>query len=101
MGKREDLHELLKDLLESSNVYYDPPASINMEYDAIKYSLNNNNTKYANDDKYLTMKRYELIVITRLPDRPIVDKVSKLRYCSFDRHYISDNLHHYAFTLYY
>lgn len=101
MGNREDLHKLLKELSDSNNVYYDPPASINMEYDAIKYSLNNNNTKYANDDKYLTMKRYELIVITRLPDRPIVDKVSKLQYCSFDRHYISDNLHHYVFTLYY
>ena len=101
MGNREDLHELLKELLGSTNVYYDPPASITMKYDAIKYSLNDITTKNANDRKYFGMNRYEVIVITKLPDRPIVKSILDLQYCSFDRHYTSDNLHHYVFTLYY
>lgn len=101
MADRLDLQSILEELLDSRNVYYQPPESIKMQYDAIRYSKTNINTTYASDRKYSMMNRYELIVIARRPDHPVIEKLLALPYCSYDRHYISDNLHHDVLTLYF
>ena len=101
MADRLELHSVLQELLGSSNVYYQPPESIKMQYDAIRYSKKNIVSKYANDRKYLMMDCYEIIVISRLPDNPVIKKLLSLPYCSYDRHYIADNLHHDVLTIYY
>lgn len=100
MADRLELHSVLQELLGSSNVYYQPPESIKMQYDAIRYSKKTIDSKYANDRKYLMMDCYELIVISRLPDNPVIKKLLSLPYCSYDRHYIADNLHHDVLTIY-
>lgn len=101
MGERIDLHSLLEELLESRNVYYQPPESIKMQYDAIRYSKKNIDSTYANDHKYSMRDCYELIVITKLPDHPVIKKLLELPYCSYDRHYVADNLNHDVLTIYY
>ena len=101
MADRIELHSLLQELLGSSNVYYQPPESIKMQYDAIRYSKKTIESKYANDRKYLMRDCYELMVISRLPDNPVIKKLLELPYCSYDRHYIADNLHHDVLTIYY
>jgi hypothetical protein len=40
-------------------------------------------------------------VIDKNPDSVHVEDVSNLPYCSFDRHYTVDNLHHDVFTIYF
>lgn len=101
MADRLELHSLLQELLGSSNVYYQPPESIKMQYDAIRYSKKTVESKYANDKKYLMRDCYELIVISRLPDNPVIKELLELPYCIYDRHYIADNLHHDVLTIYY
>ena len=101
MASRESLHEMLKNMLGSSNVYYQPPESEKMEYPAIRYSKSNIESRYANDAKYSLMDRYELIVISKRPDHPVIKKLLTLPYCSYDRNYVSDNLNHDTLTLYY
>ena len=101
MADRLELHSVLQELLGSSNVYYQPPESIKMQYDAIRYSKKTINSKYANDKKYSMIDCYEIIVISRLPDNPVIKKLLSLPYCSYDRHYIADNLHHDVLTIYY
>lgn len=91
----------LEELLELKNVYYQPPESIKMEYPAIRYSKTDIDKKSANDSAYILNNRYEIIVIDRRPDNPIVYELLKLPMCSYERHYISDNLHHDVLTLYY
>ena len=91
----------LEELLESENVYYQPPESKKMEYDAIRYFKRNIRSKFADDKRYSNMDCYELIVIARRPDHPVIKKLLELPYCSYDRHYVSDNLHHDVLTLYY
>lgn len=91
----------LEELLESKNVYYQPPESVKMEYPAIKYSVDDIDKKSANDAAYIITKRYELTVISKRPDDPVIDKLLQLPMCSFERHYVSNNLNHYVFTLYY
>ena len=100
MPNRLDLQSLLEDMLGSKNVYYQPPESIKMQYDAIRYSKKTIRSTYANDGKYSMRDCYELIVISRLPDNPIIKKLLSLPYCSYDRHYVADNLHHDVLTIY-
>lgn len=100
MADRLELHSVLQELLGSSNVYYQPPESIKMQYDAIRYSKKTIDSKYANDRKYSLIDCYEIIVISRLPDNPAIKKLLSLPYCSYDRHYIADNLHHDVLTIY-
>ena len=101
MGSRIDLQTLLETLLGSENVYYDPPTSLSMKYPAIRYSKSDIDTVYANNSTYKSMKRYEIIVIDKKADNPVIEKLLNLPYCSFDRHYKSDNLNHDVLILYY
>lgn len=101
MAERLDLHSLLEELLESSNVYYDPPESIKMQYPAIRYSKKKIDAVHANDSKYLMRDCYTLTVISKSPDNPVIKKLLALPYCSYDRPYVADNLHHDVLTIYY
>ena len=100
MASRLKLQSELEELLGSRNVYYQPPGTVMMNYPAIVYSKNRISSKFANDAKYSKMNCYELIVIDRKPDNPVIDKLLDLPYSSYDRHYESDNLHHDVITLY-
>ena len=101
MDSRLKLQELLEKLLESKNVYYKSPESKKMEYPAIKYSLDKIDKKSADDTAYLLNKRYEIIVISKKPDHPVINKLLQLPMCSYERQYVSDNLYHDVLTLYY
>lgn len=97
---REDLQTLLEELLESSNVYYKTPMSLAMRYPAIKYKKSRFDVKHASDIKYASMTCYELIVIAKQVDHPVIEKLMELPYCSYDRQYVADNLNHDVLTLY-
>ena len=101
MGNRLDLQHLLENLLGSDRVYYDPPETVKIKYPAIIYSKNGVQSKRADDSRYQTLTRYDLIVVDRRPDNPVIEKLLDLSYCSYDRHYVSDNLHHDSLTIYY
>ena len=101
MADRLDLQSVLEELLESRNVYYQPPESIKMQYDAIKYSKKNIMSRHAGDGKYSMVDCYELTVISRRPDHPVIKKLLAQPYCSYDRHYVADNLHHDTLTIYF
>lgn len=101
MGTRVDLQNLLTSLLGSKNVYYDPPESKKLSYPAIVYSKSDIWVDKADDVNYRKKTRYDAIVIDRLPDNPVINSLLELPYCSYDRHYVSDNLHHDSLTIYY
>lgn len=101
MADRLELQSLLEKLLESENVYYRAPESKKMSYPAIKYSKQTIRSTYANNGKYSMKDCYQLIVISRTPDHPVIKKLLALPYCSYDRHYIADNLNHDVLTIYY
>lgn len=101
MGTRLDLQDKLVELLGSKHVYYQPPESVKIEYPAIVYSKNNLRITRADDSVYSKRTQYEIIVIDKRPDNPVVDKLLNTPYCSYDRHYNSDNLNHDVLTLYF
>ena len=100
MSSRLDLHAILCEILGSRNVYFQPPSSVRMQYPAIVYSRKDIEKRSANDGVYRKLPSYEVILVDKNPDSPFVEKILDLPYCSFDRHYESDNLNHDVFTIY-
>lgn len=101
MASRLELQTMLEDILGSRNVYFQPPASIKMQYPAIVYSRSNIDNTNADDAMYTQNRSYEVTVIDANPDSSIVDRLSRVPKCRFDRHFSSDNLNHDVFTLYF
>ena len=101
MASRNDLQKELESLLGVRHVYYQTPESVKMEYPAIRYSRSDIDTRFANDKPYTHKNRYEIIVIDKKPDNPVIDEILKLPMCTYDRHYTADDLHHDVMTLYY
>lgn len=101
MASRLELQTELEELLESKNVYYQPPEDLKLNYPAMVYSKSKIDITHANDKTYQLHTRYELTVIDRRPDHPVIKKLLELPYCSYDRSYKSDNLNHDVLTLYY
>lgn len=98
---RSQLQTLLEDLLESDNVYFQPPATVKMAYPCIVYQRDGSESRFADNDPYKIVKRYQVTVIDRDPDSEIVDKVSKLRLCVHSSFFTVDNLNHDIFILYF
>lgn len=101
MATRLDLQRELEEKLGSKNVYYRPPASKKMEYDAIRYSDDSGSDRFADDIRYSHMNCYEVIVIAKLPGHPVIQKLLSMPYCSWVRGYVADGMNHDVFRLFY
>lgn len=101
MGSRNHLQIMLENILGSRNVYYQPPPSIEMQYDCIVYKRTNIQPTYADNIPYSKRNRYSVTVITKSPDSEIVDKMAALPMCRFERAFTATNLYHNVFNLYY
>ena len=100
MGQRLELHKKLR--MMADNVYYQPPSDDRMKYPCFLYRLSTVNSDYANNKGYINHKAYTITYICYLPEDDIIEKMfSKFEYCSFDREYSSDDLHHYVFRVFY
>lgn len=99
MASRQELQSKLEELLGVRNVYYQPPSQ--MSYPCIRMSKQRPDVKVANNAIYSSLNCYELIVIDRLPDHPVIKSILALPYSSWERHYVTDNLNHDVITLYY
>lgn len=101
MGQRSDLQALLIATLGSSNVYFQPPPTVQMKYPCIIYKRSDVKTKFADNNPYSREKSYQVTVIDSDPDSLIPDKVGMLPKCAFDRFFTADGLNHDVFNLYF
>lgn len=101
MAPRLQLQELLEFTLGSTNVYFQPPANVQMVYPCIVYNRDRVDTVFADNDQYRFNKRYQVTVIDRNPDSDIPDRVAKLPLCSHSRFFTADNLNHDVFNIYF
>lgn len=99
--KRVELDGILRNILGSDHTYFQPPESIRMKYPAIVYSLDDVNNKSADNITYKQERAYRLTVIDRDPDSEISVLVSRLPRCRYERHYVTDNLNHFVYIIYY
>lgn len=116
MERRSDLLiQELKDLLGTDEVYFqtspDAGTDDNGEvylFTGIEYPcfIMERTTAYqpkANDKNYLFRPGYQVTYINRdEPDPEMLETVmNHFGNCHYDRHFVSDNLHHDVFTIYY
>lgn len=95
--RRLELDQIFRSI--APNVYYQPPVSMKMKYPAIRYERTNINSNHADNQKYKSVLTFQVTTISKEIDDPMVEKIFALPYCSFDRHYIADNLHHDVFSI--
>ena len=101
MGQRLQLQSLFEELLGSENVYFQPPANVQMKYPAIVYERDYLLTQHADNKPYINTKRYQVTVIDRNPDTVIPDGIAELPMCTQERVFKAENLNHYVFTLFF
>lgn len=98
--KRLKLQVLLEELLESRNVYFQPPSNFRMNYPCIVYEFSRIQNQHADNRAYLKGLGFSMKYITRNPDDEVVLKLDELPYVYFDTHFVSENLHHYQYTIF-
>ena len=115
MERRSDLLiQELKDLLGTDEVYFQPSynagndGSIPYILTGIEYPcfIMERTTAYqpkANNKNYLFRPGYQVTYINRdEPDPEMIEAVMQhFQLCTYQRHFVSDNLHHDVFMIYY
>lgn len=99
MAPRPDLHALLETICE--NVYFQPPASVQMKYPAIVYERDRANAKFADNNPYTVTKQYSMTMISETPDESIFEALAALPMCAHERFFVVDNLNHDVFNIYF
>ena len=101
MGTRLELQAKLEAVLGSDAVYFQPPPSIRMVYPCIVYELARISTSFADNNSYGLERQYQLTIITNNPDSDLPMQVAGLSRCRHDRHFVTENLNHDIFSMYY
>jgi hypothetical protein len=101
MAPRLQLQTLLEDLLGTRNVYFQEPPSTGMQYPCIIYKLDYRDIDYAGNRPYSHKKRYLVTSIDRIPDSETPDKIAELPTAKFSSRFISDQLNHENYNLYF
>lgn len=106
MDSRLELDENLANVLDLTepdgdrHTYFNPPSSVRIRIPAIRYSLRKLDSTFANNGRYNNRPSYEVTLIDDDPDSKYVEKIMQIPYCSFERHYVADNLNHFVFVIY-
>ena len=96
--RRQTLQAKLQELCP--HVYFQPPASISMSYPCFVFSYQDDTKFHADDKPYFVFDRYSITYITKEAyPTDVLDALDAIRYCDFDRHYTSDNLHHFSYRI--
>lgn len=98
---RLELQDLLKEILGSDQVYFQPPPTVKMLYPCIVYKRDYELPRFADDQPYKRDKRYMVTVIDRDPDSEVPNKLAELPLCVYDRFYTADDLNHDVFKLFF
>lgn len=99
MVRRHELQDILEGVCD--NVYFQPPANVQMTYPAVVYERARANTIFADNTPYTSTKQYSLKLISKNPDDSIFEALAALPKCAHERFYVVDNLNHDVFNIYF
>lgn len=84
------------------NVYFQPPESVKLSYPCIVYKRTTGDTRFADNAKFSYIPGYDVVVIDTDPDRKLaMDVYMHFAYCREGVPYVSNNLYHNPFTIYF
>ena len=101
-SRRAELDSTLRTILGSSNIYYQPPENTKITtYPAIVYTRTTIDPQYADNLMYLNKTCYEITLIDRRPDSPLIDLLMDLPSCRYLRHVSVSGVNNDTFRIYY
>lgn len=101
MLSRLKLHSELLEILGNNNAYFQPPSSVQIKYPAIIYEIVDIKNGHANNGVYAQNNFYQVTVVDANPESEIMIKMSKFPTARFNKHYTTNSLNHYVFTISY
>lgn len=102
MASPTDLAVYFKKVLGIDSVYYNPDSNITLKYPCIIFSIDRENSRYADNKRYMSQLRYTVTLVTRnAVDLLIAKLMDNFNYLSLDRTYRTSGLYHYVFVLYF
>lgn len=98
-----ELQEILQGILgNDGKAYFQPPENIKLKYPCIVFERTNALISYADNNPYQVTKRYTVTLITKSADNDkYLDQLLQLPMCTFDRQFVTDNLVHDVFNIYF
>ena len=97
--KRLELDDKLREILGSSNVYFQPPEGKKINYPCIVYERNMIRIGYADNKPYYRFAGYRLTFISHDPDSNVNDRILEMSGVRYERHYNQDGLNHDVYIL--
>lgn len=101
LSRRLELQALLEGILGSNQVFFQPPANIQMQYPAIVYGLDYIKTEHADNLPYMHDTRYMVTLIDRSPTSKFITPLANIPKSAFSRAYVANGLNHTVFTIYF
>lgn len=102
MASRAALQSLLVNILGTNSVYFQPPTGFQLKYPCIVYHLDDISVQHANNKPYRLTHRYSVTYMdTKNPNAKIIDALISLKLASFNTQFITDNVYHTVFTIYF
>lgn len=99
MGNRLKIDDILRDVLGSGNVYFQPPPNLKMNFPCITYRKDRITTRFADNSPYHLHDVYEVTYIGTDPDSDMPDKIARLDKCIFESAYTNDNKYYSVFRI--
>lgn len=95
----EDLLGVLSAYVD--HVYFQPPETAKLKYPCAIVSLSDMHQVRSDNGTYLINTEYDVMIISRDSTNTIAHELlENLKYCRFDRRFISDNLTHDVINVY-
>lgn len=101
--QRLDVHNIILKAVDKTGerykVYYNPVANIKLEYPCIIYRRKGIHQRHADDIRYHTHMSYQLTIIDKRVESPVVDVLLENQYCTYNNEFVSENMNHTIMTL--
>jgi len=84
---------------ERYNVYYNPISNVKLTYPCIIYRRKGIHQRHADNVNYHSHTSYQITIIDKRVDSPVVDKLLENQYCTYNNEFISENMVHTIMTI--
>ena len=94
MKTRDEIQQLLEDVLGNDRVYFQAPPNTGMKYPCIVYKFVRFNVSHADNKPYLVTGHWDIHHMYKNPKYDMKEKfVFEIPFCKFDRRIVTDGVY--------
>ena len=100
--ERAEFRDKLREFIGSDNTYFCPPETVKMTYPCVVYTPESPFVRRANNSPYKFQNAYSVTFISKDPEWIKPEEVlNAFKFCHWEREFISDQLKHWVFRIFY